>query len=218
MYRCLSPDPAARPTATQLVELLQAAPGTPASSTEPSAVGAPLAPAAAAPSWGSASGGSGPVDSGSPHKAQQHAQHAQHWGGADAPRAPPLAAVDEDGGLAELPSGCPASLGWAVRSTGTVMSVKSQKELEEELEEELVEELVAESAPNSGMYLAGPPSGGASGPPSGGGAGGALQRRLVLPSTGLAASSPFSAPSPFGQGVACGGAAPQSPFFAGPAH
>ncbi|KAL4437815.1 hypothetical protein ABPG77_005727 [Micractinium sp. CCAP 211/92] len=233
VYRCLSPDPAARPTATQLVELLQNAPGTPGLSTEVSAVGAALAPAAgccsggfaappaAATSASSASAGSRPGDSGGGGVQQgsgaQQAQQAQHRGvpsSEGAPWLPPLAAVEEDGGLAELPAGCPASLGWQNRSSGNAMSVKSQQELEEEL----VEELVAESAPNSGAYsgahMAGPPSGGA-----------ALQRRLVLPTTALACSSPFSAPSPFQPAAVGSGAAPaqqgaevQSPFAAAAPH
>lgn len=184
MYRCLSPDPSARPTATQLVELLQSAAGTPPTSTEVSAIGTGLA-AAPPLSCGSVSGGSHPGDSGGAPQHAQQGQHAQHWGGPSsgrAPRPPALASVDEACN-GELPAGCPASLGWQVRSNGTAVSVKSQQELEQEL----VEELVAESAPNSGA-LSGL---------SGGGGEAALQRRLVLPTTALASSSPFSAPSPF---------------------
>ncbi|KAL4419698.1 hypothetical protein ABPG75_006796 [Micractinium tetrahymenae] len=186
MYRCLSPDPNARPTATQLVEFLQHAPGTSAGSAEAAAAEAGLAAGAAAPSGSSGSAGS--QDDSGGHAAQQGAAAQQAQQG--------QRGVASDRGLVELPAGCPASLGWQVRSTGTVMSAKSQQELEEEL----VEELVAESAPNSGVYSCGHLAAALAGaPPSGGGK---LQRRLVLPTTALASSSPFSAASPFLQSAA----------------
>jgi hypothetical protein len=120
LHRCLSPDPAARPTATQLVEVLQAAEGAPspglhppckASALPPFAPSPPdaLSPAPSAPAPPTRSAADSTAQAGSARGSQDLARRAspdsQSSGDADtSPRAPPPPALDPELRVGQRPA------------------------------------------------------------------------------------------------------------------